>query len=120
MIGEYYKGIAITEKGSKEPVNYVGVHPFAWTEHPDIPEMGFTEVEVYPKEFVMWLFNHYTFLKSTKDFVINYPYSRNNSNKQEDYKHFTIEELYEHYVDINNNPFQNDIIDAYDERWLFI
>ena len=39
----FYRGIVIDEKGSKEPVNYVGVHPLIWNDHPEKPDMGFSE-----------------------------------------------------------------------------
>lgn len=108
-----YKGIEITIEGnSTEPVNYVGVHPLVWNDHPQLPEMGFVETEVYSTEFILWLCNRYTFLKATQDFVINYPYL----DKNNDYRHFGIEELFELYIDIRRNPFQNDIIDVYDDN----
>jgi hypothetical protein len=44
MEGAYYKAIALDDKGTKEPVNYVGVHPLVWRDHPDRPEMGFAEI----------------------------------------------------------------------------
>ena len=49
--------------------------------------------DMYPKEFVMWLFNRYTFMKSGQDFVINYPYI----SEHNDYRHFTLDELFNYW-----------------------
>lgn len=38
----YFRGVPITEE--TEPVQYVGVHPLAWHDHPEQPQMGFTPV----------------------------------------------------------------------------
>ena len=42
----FYKKVKMDENGIKEPVNYVGVHPFAWYNHPEQPDFGFTEIEL--------------------------------------------------------------------------
>ena len=47
----------------------------------------------YPKEFVEWLLNGYTFLKSDQSFVVNYPYMTEHN----DYRHFTCDELYQYW-----------------------
>ena len=36
----YYKRVSID---SDEPVNFVGVHPLIWHDHPEQPEAGFIE-----------------------------------------------------------------------------
>ena len=41
-----YKKVEMDENGTKEPVNYVGVHPFRWHDHPEHPDFGFTEIEL--------------------------------------------------------------------------
>ena len=51
------------------------------------------EEHYYPKEFVEWLLNGYTFLKSDQSFVVNYPYMTEHN----DYRHFTSDELYQYY-----------------------
>lgn len=43
MVGQFYKGVNIE---SHEPVNYVGVHPLIWHDHPDQPDLGFSEMEL--------------------------------------------------------------------------
>jgi hypothetical protein len=48
MDGQYYKGVALDDKGTREPVNYVGVHPLVWHDHPEQPEMGFSEIDDIP------------------------------------------------------------------------
>jgi hypothetical protein len=47
----------------------------------------------YPKEFLFWLLNGYTFLKSDQSFVVNYPYLT----KHNDYRHFTCDELFNYW-----------------------
>jgi DNA modification methylase len=47
----------------------------------------------YPKEFLFWLLNGYTFLKSDQSFVVNYPYMTEHN----DYRHFTSDELYQYW-----------------------
>ena len=51
------------------------------------------EEHYYPKEFVEWLLNGYTFLKSDQSFVVNYPYMTEHN----DYRHFTCDELYQYW-----------------------
>lgn len=44
----YYKRVNIIDgKGSNEPVNFVGVHPLIWHDHPEHPEVGFVECDDY-------------------------------------------------------------------------
>ena len=38
----YFRGVPITDDA--EPVQYVGVHPVVWHDHPEQPQMGFTPV----------------------------------------------------------------------------
>lgn len=40
----YFKGVLITEDGTDEPVQYVGVHPVSWHKHLDQPQMGFAPI----------------------------------------------------------------------------
>lgn len=40
----YFKGVPITEDGTDEPVQYVGVHPVRWHRRPAQPQMGFKPV----------------------------------------------------------------------------
>jgi hypothetical protein len=47
----------------------------------------------YPKEFVSWLLNGYTFLKRDQSFVVNYPYLTEHN----DYRHFTTDELFNYW-----------------------
>jgi hypothetical protein len=47
----------------------------------------------YPKEFVIWLLNGYTFLKRDQSFVVNYPYLNEHNN----YRHFTCDELFSYW-----------------------
>ena len=47
----------------------------------------------YPKEFLFWLLNGYTFFKSDQSFVVNYPYMTEHN----DYRHFTCDELYQYW-----------------------
>ena len=51
------------------------------------------EEHYYPKEFVEWLLNGYTFLKSDQSFVVNYPYMTEHN----DYRHFTCDELFNYW-----------------------
>lgn len=46
MKGQLYKAVEIKNGNSDEPVNYVGVHPLIWNDHPVLPEMGFVEVQL--------------------------------------------------------------------------
>lgn len=51
------------------------------------------EEHYYPKEFVGWLLNGYTFLKRDQSFVVNYPYLTEHN----DYRHFTTDELFNYW-----------------------
>lgn len=90
MIGQYYRAVEI---GSPEPVNYVGVHPLIWHDHPEQPEMGFTEEKVYPKEFIEWLVfgcdvkQHYNSME-------NYGFEINDAEKPEI---LSMEDIYEYW-----------------------
>lgn len=46
-MSEFYKAVRLDIKAGEktEPVNYVGVHPLVWHDHPDQPEMGFMEID---------------------------------------------------------------------------
>ena len=46
MEGQYYKAVGFDAEGTKQSVNYVGVHPLVWHDHPKQPELGFTEVDI--------------------------------------------------------------------------
>lgn len=41
---QFYKRVDI--KSDNSPVNFVGVHPITWHEHPNQPDAGFVEVDV--------------------------------------------------------------------------
>ena len=44
----YFRGVPITDDA--EPVQYVGVHPVVWHDHPEQPQLGFTPVTDEVKE----------------------------------------------------------------------
>jgi hypothetical protein len=50
------------------------------------------EHDCYPKEFVEWKELKYVYIKSTKDYIILYPYEKNT-----EYIHYTLDELYTYW-----------------------
>jgi hypothetical protein len=50
------------------------------------------EHDCYPKEFVEWKELKYVYIKSTKDYIILYPYEKNT-----EYIHYTLDELYSYW-----------------------
>jgi len=45
MKNQYYRAVSFNNKGTTEAVNYVGVHPLVWHDHPEQPDMGFVEAD---------------------------------------------------------------------------
>jgi hypothetical protein len=52
------------------------------------------EITAHVFEFIEYLSHEWTYIKATKDYVVNYPYLSDNS----DYRHFTTEELYQYWI----------------------
>jgi hypothetical protein len=79
MVGQYYRAVEI---GSPEPVNYVGVHPLLWHDHPEQPDLAFTEEEVYPKEIVevLWRFaeEYFSDIENVQEEFENWKTERDN------------------------------------------
>jgi hypothetical protein len=43
MVGQFYRAVDLE---TNEPVNYVGVHPLVWHDHPNQPDLGFVEMGI--------------------------------------------------------------------------
>lgn len=50
----YFRAVPITEEGTDEPVQYVGIHPIAWNRHPEHPTAGFIPVEGLEEQLQMF------------------------------------------------------------------